>query len=616
MSLEEQLKLLPDRPGVYLMKDEAEKILYIGKAVSLKNRVRSYFQSSRNLTTKVLAMVSQVRDVEVITTDSGVEALILESNLIKKHKPKYNIRLKDDKHYPYLKVTLNEKWPRLLIARQVKKDGARYFGPYTTSGAVRETMRLARRIFPLRTCNRVEAHSRPCLNLHIGRCLGPCKPDYAGESDYEGAVRDLCLFLEGREEELVKKLRAKMEEAAENLRFERAAEIRDQIRAIEMITEKQKIISSGLEDQDVIAYARSGDETCVQVFFVRSGKLIGREHFRLTGTEGLEGAEILDAFLKQFYSEAAFVPREILVPDDLEDAEVIREWLSRRRGGKVLLTRPRRGAKKELLDMVFGNAKLVLDEQKAGRQREFEATEGALSDLQERLRLPGLPERIECYDISHTQGSATVASMVVFEGGKPVKGEYRRFRIRTVEGPDDFASMAEVIERRFRRGLQEREARVEGRPRDLESFARFPDLVIIDGGKGQLSSARGVMRRLGLEHIPTFGLAKENEWLFGEGNPDPIILPRESPALFLLQRVRDEAHRFAVTYHRNLRGKEGVKSALDEIPGVGPARKKALLRKFGSVVGLRRATAEELTEVDGISAKLAETIKEYLGGSS
>ena len=609
MSLEEQLKLLPDRPGVYLMKDEAGKIIYIGKAVSLKNRVRSYFQSSRNLTTKVLAMVSQVRDIEVIATDSGVEALILESNLIKKHKPKYNIRLKDDKHYPYLKVTLNEKWPRLLVARQIKKDGARYFGPYTTSGAVWETMRLARRIFPLRTCHRVEAHSRPCLNLHIGRCLGPCRPDYAGGTEYAGAVRDLGLFLEGREEELVKKLRAKMEEAAENLQFERAAEIRDQIRAIEMITEKQKIISAGLEDQDVIAYARSGDETCVQVFFVRNGKLIGREHFRLAGTEGLEGTEILDAFLKQFYNEAAFVPREILIPDELEDSEVIREWLSGRRGAKVVLTRPKRGAKKELLDMVLANAKLVIDEQKVQRQREFDATKGALSELQEQLGLPKLPERIECYDISHTQGAATVASMVVFEEGKPAKGEYRRFRIRTVEGPDDFASMAEVIERRFRRGLQEREAQVEG-----AGFAWFPDLVIIDGGKGQLSAARGVMRRLGLEHIPTFGLAKENEWLFGEGNPDPIILPRESAALFLLQRVRDEAHRFAVTYHRNLRGKAGLKSALDEIPGIGPARKKALLRKFGSVAGLRQATAEELAEVDGISPKLAETIKEYLGG--
>lgn len=633
-TLEEQIKRLPEQPGCYIFRDAQGEILYIGKAVSLKQRVRSYFQSARNLTAKVLAMVGQIASVEYITTDSEVEALILECNLIKRHRPKYNIRLRDDKNYPYLKVTLHEQWPRVVVARQMKKDGAKYYGPYTSAGAMNEALKLARRVFPLRTCKRVEAHARPCLEYHIGRCLGPCLPEFAQSGEqrerYMQVVRDTCAFFEGKQEDLLRRLQQRMEEAAEALQFERAAELRDQIKAIEQVTERQKMVSAGLEDQDLVAYARSGDETCVMVFFMREGKMVGREQFVLAGTEDVPGAEVLEAFLKQFYSDAAFIPSTVLVPEELPDAALIEEFLSARRGGRVRLVRPQRGEKKRLIELVQRNAAQVLDDRRAARERELQATEGAVEALQKALGLERPPRRIECFDISNIQGSEIVASMVVFVDGKPKKGDYRRFRIRSVQGaPNDFASMAEVIERRFRRGLKEREALRDNpvlrdhpvspgglaRARDEAKFAEFPALVIIDGGKGQLSSARAVMHKLGLGHIPTFGLAKENEWLFREGDPDPIILPRDSHALFLVQRIRDEAHRFAITYHRKLHGQAGMKSLLDEVPGIGPVRKKALLKRFGSVRAIRQASVEELTEVEGMTRAAAEAVKEHLGGS-
>ncbi|MHB9143791.1 MAG: excinuclease ABC subunit UvrC [Symbiobacteriia bacterium] len=620
LPLAEQLKLLPAKPGVYLMKNAEGKIIYVGKARSLKNRVRQYFQSSRNLAAKVLSMVAQVADIELITTDTEVEALILESNLIKKYKPKYNIRLRDDKNYPYLKLNPNERWPRLTVARQVKKDGARYFGPYTTATAMWETLKLARRLFPLRTCNRVDAHSRPCLQYHIGRCLAPCLKDFGRQPEYEQTVRDLILFLEGKGEDLVKTLNHRMDEAAENLQFERAAELRDQLKAIEFVTQQQKIVSPGLEDQDALGYATDGGDVCVQVFFIRGGKLMGREHFILPEAADLSGPEIMDAFLPQFYGEAGFIPREVLVQDLPTDADLIETWLRELRRGAVNLHQPRRGEKKDLLHMVADNARLVLRDRKAQREQDEVATTGAVAELQQALDLPLPPARIECYDISHVQGSEVVASMVVFLDGKPKKSDYRRFKIRHGMGNNDFLSMAEVIRRRFKKGLDERAALVDtGLVHSTEAkaeakFADFPDLVIIDGGKGQLGAARDVMRELGVEHIPAFGLAKENEELFREGQSDPIVLPRHSPALHLVQRVRDEAHRFAITYHRKLHAKAATYSVLDDVPGVGPVRKKALLRHFGSAAALKRATAAEIAAVEGIGGALAEVIKEHLGG--
>jgi excinuclease ABC subunit C len=631
---EEQLKLLPDKPGCYLFKDERGRLLYVGKARSLKSRVRQYFQSSRNLEPKVIALAAKVAEIDHIVTDNEVEALILESNLIKRHRPKYNIRLRDDKHYPYLRLTLGEKWPRLLVARAMRKDGSRYFGPYTTSSAMWETMKLARRIFPLRTCSDPAKFPKACLQYHIGRCLGPCLADFDRHADYDQAVRDLGDFLEGRSDDVVRRLKSRMEGAAENLEFERAAELRDQLRAVEKVTARQKIISGDLEDLDAVAFARGHDEAAVQVFFVRQGKLIGRDQFLMAGTDGMADGEVIGAFLQQQYTATDFVPKEILVSADPEDRQVLEEWLSRKRGARVQIRRPQRGEKRELIGMVAENAREGIAERRKERERELEATLGALEELQRHLDLPSLPYRIECFDISHVQGSEVVAALVVFERGAPKKEDYRRFKMRT-DRNDDFANMAEAVTRRFKRGLAEREAISEGRVRDLEDgliaaeeeaeyggpgpyagarFAAFPDLVIIDGGKGQLSAAREAMRALGVDHIETVGLAKEEELLFKEGEPGPVALPRGSQALFLVQRVRDEAHRFAITYHRKLHRKAAGRSTLDDVPGIGPKRKKALLRTFGSLKRIREATVGQLAAVEGMNREAAERVLEYLGG--
>lgn len=653
MELEEQLKLLPDRPGCYIYKDADGRVIYVGKALSLKNRVRQYFQSSRNLTAKVLALVNQIADIEHIVTDSEVEALILESNLIKKHKPKYNIRLRDDKHYPYLRLTLGDKWPRLLVARSMRKDGSRYFGPFTSTQPMWDTMKLARRLFPLRTCNDPAKHPRACLQYHIGRCLAPCLADFDKHEEYAQAARDLVSFLDGRSDEVEKRIRQRMEEAAENLEFERAAELRDQLIAIGKVTEKQKIISKEMIDVDAIAYARSHDEACVQVFFVRQGKIVGRDQFIMAGAEDMSGSDILQAFIEQHYNQSSFVPKEILVAEELEDAAVLEEWLTQKRGSKVALRKPQRGDKRELVEMVASNAQEGMAERYKQREQELVATEGAMEQLQDELGLARLPYRIECFDISHTQGSEVVASMVVFEGGKPKKSDYRRFKMR-IDRNNDFANMAEAVTRRFRRGLDERAAIVEGRVKDLEEglvaeaavafeagaddaaeavespedlanveipmpgegpkFALFPDLLIIDGGKGQLSYAREAMRSLAVDHIATFGLAKEEELLCEEGRDEWIRLPRGSQALFLLQRVRDEAHRFAITYHRSLHRKAGTHSRLDDVPGIGPKRKKELLKTFGSIKRIREASVEELAALPGMTREVAERVLEHLGG--
>lgn len=642
MELDEQLKWLPDKPGCYIYKDAEGRVIYVGKARNLKNRVRQYFQSSRNLNAKTISMVGQIADIEHIVTHTEVEALILESNLIKKHKPKYNIRLRDDKHYPYLRLTLNDKWPRLVVARSMKKDGSRYFGPYTSTQPMWDTKRLAHRLFPLRTCHDPSKYPRACLQYHIGRCLGPCLPDFDKHAEYAQATRDLQAFLEGRTDEVVSRIRTRMEEAAENLEFERAAEARDQLFAIEKVTEKQKIIFHEVIDLDAIAYARSYDEANVQVFFVRQGKLVGRDSFIMAGADEMSGGEILAAFIEQHYNQTDFVPKEILLSEEIEEAEVFEEWLSSKRGSKVVLRRPQRGEKRELIAMVQQNANEGMTERRREREQELAATEGAMEQLQEHLNLQKLPYRIECFDISHVQGSEVVASMVVFEGGKPKKEDYRRFKIK-VDKNNDFANMAEAVTRRFKRGLMEREAQVAGRVKDLTDgliaaeeaaeygeavdeqmaplpgegakFAAFPDLLIIDGGKGQLAYAREAMRALGVEHIRTFGLAKEEELLCEEGREDWIKLPRGSQGLYLLQRVRDEAHRFAITYHRKLHRKAATHSRLDDVPGIGPKRKKALLKSFGSLRAIREATLEDIAGVPGMNLDLAEKVKETLGGA-
>lgn len=614
MQLEEKLKILPSRPGVYLYRDGDGKILYVGKAVSLKSRVRSYFQPRAQLPPKTRIMMDKVADLDYIVTDSEVEALILEQNLIKEHRPHYNVLLKDDKSYPYLKVTLGDNFPRVTITRRRIKDGSRYFGPYTRVGAVNETLRLLKKLFPFRSCKKKEPETRerPCLNHHIERCLGPCC-GLVDREKYRAMIQEVCLFLEGRQEDLVRQLTARMEEAAEKLEFEQAARFRDQIQAVREVVEKQKIISGGFEDQDVAALAETFDEACVMQFFIRGGKLIGREHFMLKGTEGLSRPEIMTAFIKQYYNAADLVPGEILISEDTgEEKAVIEKWLSGKRGAKVSLKTPRRGEKKKLVELAAQNALLTLEQVRLDRAVRRDDIAGALAELARGLGLERPPRRLECYDISNTQGAESVASMVVFEEGKPARDQYRRFKIRTVEGPDDFASMQEVLRRRFTRAVEERDLLNTGRLSGREArFHQLPDLVIVDGGKGQLSAARHVMHELGFSRIPAFGLAKEEENLFAEGQSDPIVLPAGSRALYLLQRLRDEAHRFALAYHRNLRGKARLKSLLDEVEGIGEVRRRALLKAFGSLAEIEKASPGELAAVQGMNRKAARAVYDF-----
>jgi len=590
VELEEKLSLLPDQPGVYLMKDDKGRIIYVGKAINLKNRVRSYFQSSRNHSPKVLALVARIAGLEYIITASEIEALILECNLIKKHRPKYNISLRDDKTYPYIKMTY-EDYPRLYATRKVVKDGARYFGPYTSAGAVHETLRLLKNLFPLRSCRKLDA-KRPCLEHHIKRCLAPCTGDVKKEA-YGDMIKAVGLFLEGRSDAVIKNLRRRMAEAAEKLEFEQAGRLRDQLVAVEKIVEKQNIVT-GSGDQDAVGLARSAAGICAQVFFIRSGKMVGRDHFMLSGGEDEPDEKILEAFIKQYYSQAAFIPREILLPLAIEEQHLLADWLSGMKGGRVQVETPKRGIKKDLINMAAGNAATVLQEQATRLAADVDKTAGAAAELGRQLGLPAVPDRIECFDISHIQGSETVASMVVFEGGQPNKSEYRRYKLKTVEGkPDDFKSMQEVVGRRYR---------------DVLEKGPIPDLIIIDGGKGQLSSALAIIRACGLSDVTVVGLAKEFEHIFCEGNSEPVILPRHSQSLYLVQRIRDEAHRFAITYHRKLRSKRNLVSVLDHIPGIGPKRRKALWDHFGSLAKIKTADVEELAEVDGMTIPAAEAV--------
>ncbi len=609
MDLQHKLANLPAAPGVYIMLNEAGEVIYVGKAVNLRNRVRSYFQKSQAHPIKLQVLVENIADLEYIVTDSEVEALILENNLIKKHGPRYNVRLKDDKTYPYIKVTVQETFPRVLMVRKRLDDGARYFGPYTDVAVVKKTLSFLRTLFPLRTCNKAieeGGQDRPCLNYHIGRCLGPCA-GLVSKEKYGEMIQEVLLFLEGRIDRLIPDLTSKMQEAADKLEYEKAARFRNQIRGLQTLAEKQKIVAQHKEDQDYVGYARHGELACVQVFFVRTGKLIGRDHFLLACSAEEEGPEILRAFLQQYYAEASYVPKEVLTPVSLAEPEVLEDWLGGLRGQRVYLRTPQRGAKKQLLDLVMKNAQLVLDETRTRNTFKQRAVERALQDLQELTDLSEPPERIEAFDISNLQGTNVVASLVVWENGDFKTTDYRRFRIRDVEGaPNDYAAMREAVFRRFSRGLKEQS---EGGAE--QKFSDFPDLVLIDGGKGQLGVALEIRDELGLI-MPFLSLAEKREEIYLEGKPQPVILPNDSPGLLLLRKIRDEAHRFALTYHRNLRGRATRGSVLDEIPGVGPKRKKALIRHFGTIKRIRSATPEELVEVPGISEKLAGEIYQYL----
>lgn len=593
----------PEKPGVYIMRDKRGKIIYIGKAVSLKNRVRSYFQSPKNLPVKVASMVSKIEDIEYIVTDSEVEALILECNLIKFNRPKYNILLRDDKQYPYIKIATNQPFSRLEVVRRVKKDGARYFGPYADVGAMREAIDVINKVFPIRNCkkdlSKVPIKERPCLNYYIKRCLAPCQGLVAQE-EYDEMIKNIIMFLEGKQETLIKQLKEKMEEEAAKLDFEKAAILRDQIAALEKVLEEQKIVSTDMADQDIIAMARGIDTVCIQVFFVREGKLVEREPFILSNTKGAERKEILTAFVKQFYNNTNFIPKEIIIEEEIDDKATIQEWLRGKKGSKVYLSTPQRGEKKKLAEMVAENARIYLEQIENKDEREKLKNIQALEELQKYLGLKDIPRRIEAFDISNTQGTESVASMVVFEDGQPKKEDYRKFKIKTVEGPNDFESMREVILRRFRRAVL-----------DDEKFDSLPDLLLIDGGKGQLKYAREALKELGLESIFTIGLAKEFEHIFVEGKEKPIILPEDSQALYLVQRVRDEAHRFAISFHRSLRSKRNLKSVLDEIPGIGKARRLALLKTFGSLESIRRASIEELASAPGMNKKVAQAVYDH-----
>ncbi|HUV28537.1 MAG TPA: excinuclease ABC subunit UvrC, partial [Anaerolineales bacterium] len=580
------------------MKDDTGDVIYVGKAINLRSRVRSYFHASVKHGSKTNQMVRRISDIEWIIVDSELEALILENNLIKKHRPQFNVRLKDDKTYPYIKVHWADRFPKVTVTRRMVLDGSRYFGPYTSVWAVHQTMGVLRRIFPYLTCDReiTGEDKRACLYHDIKLCRAPCIG--AIEHDqYRQMIDDLCSFLDGRTEKIVARMRLEMENAAEGLRFERAATLRDQITAIETIVERQKVVSSEYIDSDVLALARSNGDACVQVFFIRGGKLIGRDYFLLEGALETSDSDVMAEFMKQFYDKAPKVPSQVLLPHEVEEARIIRQWLRQKHAGqKIEILVPRRGKKRDLVLMATENAVETLNSLQARWQADRHRQEQALSELQEALALSEPLNRIECYDISNTQGTAAVGSMVVFEGGVPKKKLYRRFNIRSVVGPDDFASMEEVLTRRFNRWLAAKE--MEGEPgyKPNHAFALLPDLLIVDGGKGQLGRAVEVLERFDLSAIvPAVGLAKQNEEIFLPGKPKPILLPSKSQGLYLLQRVRDEAHRFAISSHRKRRTKEGLASRLETIPGIGPAKRKALLNHFGSIDKIIKATIAELS---------------------
>jgi excinuclease ABC subunit C len=615
--LQEVLDQLPSRPGVYLHKDAMGKVIYVGKAVNLRQRVRSYFQNNVD-SIKTLRLRRHIADIEVITTDSELEALLLEMTLIKEHRPHYNIRLKDDKRYPYIKVHWADPFPKVTVTRRMERDGSRYFGPFTSVWAVHQTLDLLRKIFPYLTCDRVITgqDDRACLYFDIKLCNAPCIGN-VNQVEYRLMIRQLMDFLNGRSDEISRDLKKKMAGAAADLNFELAASYRDQLQAIERVVTRQKVISAANVDQDVVAFARDDGDACVQVFFIRHGKLIGREYFLLEGTEDEADTEVLRDFLTQFYDEAAHVPQEVLLPNEVEEARIIEQWLRQKRSSKVTIQVPRRGKKKELVEMAATNAHDTLATLRQQWASDRSKHVNAMSELQTALALERPPARIECYDISHTQGRQTVGSMVVFVQGAPRKSDYRRFNVQSVTN-DDYGAMKEVLSRRFKRyadaaGGELHDLSQIGLRKKETAWAILPDLLIVDGGKGQLAMAVAVLRAFDLlDLVPLAALAKQEEALFQPGRVQPVILPSRSEALYLVQRVRDEAHRFANEGHRKQRSKVGIASLLDSVPGVGPKRRKALLDRFGSLNAIRRATVQELAAVPGISESVAQAVKDHL----
>ena len=592
-SIKNALAVLPDKPGVYLMHDAEGKVIYVGKAVVLKNRVRSYFRNLASHTPKVKAMVAKIAEIETIITSSEVEALILECNLIKKYRPRYNISLKDDKTYPYLKVTMQEDFPRLHMTRRLSRDGAKYYGPYADAGAMYETMKLLKTMFPLRTCRKMNP-DRPCLNYHIKRCLAPCA-GYVSKEEYGKMIKSVCMVLDGRTTELERDLKQRMQEASEKYAFEEAARLRDQLQAVERLNESQKAVTNNVGDMDVIGFAQDMTGNCLQIFFVRKGKLIGRDNFFLQDG-GEEPQEVLTAFLKQYYNEATFIPREIVLPQlpEVEEQQVIELWLRQKAERKVELIQPQRGVKRELLQLANDNALKLLQERLRKGSLSLKNDEQAAEELQQALGLEHSLERMDCFDISHTQGSETVASMVVFRKGSISKKDYRKYKIVSAEGkPDDFKSMQEVVYRRYK------------------DYEDLPNLVVIDGGKGQLSSALEVIRGLGLADLPVVGLAKREEEIFIPHQSTSILLDRDSAALHLIQRIRDEAHRFAITFHRKLRGKRNLVSVLDHVEGIGPKRRQALWKAFKTLDAMKAASVEELAAVEGMNSTVAQTLYDF-----
>lgn len=591
--IQQALAVLPDKPGVYLMHDAHGKVIYVGKAVVLKNRVRSYFRNLASHTPKVKAMVEKIAEIETIVTSSEVEALILECNLIKKYRPRYNIMLKDDKTYPFLKVTTNEDFPRIYVTRRQMRDGAKYYGPYADVGAMHDTVKLLRTMFPLRTCRKMNP-DRPCLNYHIKRCLAPCA-GYVSREEYGNMIKSVCMVLDGRTAELERDLKRRMQEAADNYAFEEAARLRDQLQAVTRLNEQQKAVTGSGGDMDIIGFAKDMTGICLQIFFVRKGKLIGRDNFFLAdGGESEE--EVMSAFVKQYYNEATFIPKEIVVPylPDEEEKQLIEIWLADKAERKAELILPQRGVKKELLTLANDNAKKLLEERLRKGSLSLKDDLAAAEELQLALALPNPLERMDCFDISHTQGSETVASMVVFRNGSISKKDYRKYKIVSAEGkPDDFKSMQEVVYRRYK------------------DYEDLPSLVVIDGGKGQLSSALEVIRGLGLHDLPVVGLAKREEEIFIPGQSESILLDRDGAALHLIQRIRDEAHRFAITFHRKLRGKRNLVSILDHVEGIGPKRRQELWKKFKTLEAMKQASVEELAAVEGMNYPAAQTLYDF-----
>lgn len=610
--LKEKLVLLPESPGVYIMRDADGQVVYVGKAKSLKQRVRSYFQDESRLAPKTAAQMRVVEELEWIVVSSAQEALVLESNLIKEYNPKYNIMLRDDKHYPYLAVTLTEEYPRLVMVRSVKNDGNRYFGPYVSSGAMKMTQKLLSDIFPLRTCSNrtMRSTKRPCLNYHIGRCVAPCTGK-VDKQEYRKMCEQVILFLEGKSSKITAELHEQMMKASDELRFEDAAALRDRIEAVKLVQSRQ-YMDAGSDNRDVVAVALAEELAAAQIFFVREGKVVGREHFFLDNRGGGDSARVLAAFICQYYSGVDFIPPEICISEEVADMDTLEAWLTKKRGGRVSLLAPKIGEKKRLLELVGQNAKLVLAREMEERAYDEAASGEALDELQRVLGLSKPPWRIECFDNSHWQGTYTVSALVTFLGGKPAKSLYRHMRVKAPTNGDDYMAMREAVARRLGWGLTQREQLKNGELKLEEApMAEWPDILLIDGGKGQLAVAVDILEALQLD-IPVFGLAESEEWIYRPHESNPIILPKSSHGLQLLQRVRDEAHRFGITYQRRLREKGQKASALDNIPGIGPTRRSALLRTFGSLEQIMAASVEELALVDGMNHRAADSLYEYL----